>query len=220
MTRRKLELPAAPVTLTLGLVIIVLVAVTVAQLRVPAPGPLDSSQPISYFIADGEAERGYRPGDETLAEWALAAWERAAGGTLRFRLSSERAALIRLHWVSASGGQYGEMRPILVDGKRGAVVFVRPETEGLGPDIARLAREDSLFRDTVVYLTCLHEIGHSLGLRHTASYDDIMYFFGHGGDIPNYFSRYYRELTTRDDIQRYSGLSPDDVRRLRELYRH
>ena len=117
-------------------------------------------------------------------------------------------------------GQYGEMRPILVDGKRGAVVFVRPETEGLGPDIARLAREDSLFRDTVVYLTCLHEIGHSLGLRHTASYDDIMYFFGHGGDIPNYFSRYYRELTTRDDIQRYSGLSPDDVRRLRELYRH
>ena len=126
--------------------------------------------------------------------------------------------LIRLHWVPASSGQYGEMRPILVNGKRGAMIFVRPQTEGLGTNIGRLACQDSLFRDTAVYLTCLHELGHSFGLSHTPNCDDIMYFFGHGGDIPHYFSRYYGRFTTRDDIQRQSGLSPDDVRRLRELY--
>ena len=217
MTRQRLDLVVVAVALTLSLVTIV-VAVTVAQRRVPTRGTLDASGPISYFMAEGTTESGYRPGDETLAEWALAAWEKAAGGTLYFRRSAEGPALIRLHWVPASSGQYGEMRPILVNGKRGAMVFVHPETEGLGPVIAGLAREDSLFRDTVVYLTCLHELGHSLGLSHTPNYDDVMYFFGHGGDIPHYFSRYYGRLTTRDDIQRQSGLSPDDVRRLRELY--
>ena len=213
-----MDLVVVVVALALSLVAIV-VAVTIAQRRVPARGTLDASGPISYFIAEGAAESGYtRPGDETLAAWALAAWEKAAGGTLHFRRSAEGPVLIRLHWVPASSGQHGEMRPILVNGKRGAMIFVRPQTEGLGTNIGRLACQDSLFRDTAVYLTCLHELGHSFGLSHTPNCDDIMYFFGHGGDIPHYFSRYYGRFTTRDDIQRQSGLSPDDVRRLRELY--
>ena len=218
MTRRRAELLFVSMTLALSVVVVVFVAAGIAQRRVPRLGTLNTSEPIPYFIATGESDEGYRPGDKMLAEWALAAWENAAEGALRFQPSPERAALIRLHWVPTSGGQYGEMRQILVDGKRGAMIFVWPETGGLGPDIARLARDDSLFRHTVVYLTCLHELGHGLGLSHTANYDDIMYFFGHGGDIPHNFSRYYRQLATRDDIPRHSGLSSDDVHRLRELY--
>jgi predicted Zn-dependent protease len=97
-------------------------------------------------------------------------------------------------------------------------VFIRPDTEALGPDIARLARTDALLRDTIVYLTCLHELGHALGLAHTSAFRDIMYFFGYGGDIPGFFGRYREQLRTRADIATVSGLSADDVSRVRALY--
>jgi hypothetical protein len=42
--------------------------------------------------------------------------------------------------------------------------------------------------------TCLHELGHGLRLTHTDRYEDIMYFFGDGGDIPGYFMRSRRTL--------------------------
>jgi hypothetical protein len=180
--------------------------------------PLDRSGRITYFIADGEPGSQFRPADRDLATWALKAWERSAGGAIRFEPAAERDALVRVYWVPASSGQYGEMRSLAVDGRRGAAVFIRPDTEALGSDIARVARTDGLLRDTVVYLTCLHELGHALGLAHTAEFRDIMYFFGYGGDIPRFFGRYRDQLRTRDDIASVSGLSTDDVTRVRALY--
>jgi hypothetical protein len=128
-------------------------------------------------------------------------------------------AHIRVYWAGPTGGQYGEMRPLIVDGQRGAAVYVRPDTDALGPDIARLATTDSLVRETIVYLTCLHELGHALGLSHTADYADIMYFFGFGGDIPAYFDRYRRQLRMRGDIASVAGLSIADIARLRAIHR-
>jgi len=104
---------------------------------------------------------------------------------------------------------YGEARPILVEGKRGAEVYVRPAPLSLN--------EDRLLRDAVVYLTCLHETGHALGLPHTAAFDDIMYSFQYGGDIPEYFARYRRKLRARDDIGKNSGLSEADRKQVREI---
>ena len=65
-----------------------------------------------------------------------------------------------------------------------------------------------------MYLTCLHELGHALGLSHTAAYADIMYAFGYGGDIPAFFGRYRYALKTRDDIAKVSGLGPVSIERV------
>jgi hypothetical protein len=46
-----------------------------------------------------------------------------------------------------------------------------------------------------------------------------MYFFGYGGDIPGFFTRYRTQLTSRADIQNTSGLSADDIARVRALYK-
>lgn len=184
----------------------------------PVYAPLDTSEPITFFIADGASDAAFRSSDRELAAWALAAWARESGDLLRFVPGEESNALVRIYFVAASSGQYGEMQPLLVHGRRGAQVFIRPDTSALGPDIDRLARSDDLFRETIVYLTCLHEIGHALGLRHTSDYDDVMYFFGDGGDIPRYFGRYRDELASREDIAVHSGIADGDRAQLRMLY--
>lgn len=152
-------------------------------------------------------------GDPELAEWALEAWRREVGGGLSFKPSStEEHAQIRMRWANASTGLYGEAEPILVDGQRGANVYVFA-----GP--SRTANNDRLLRDTIVYLTCVHESGHALGLQHTAAFADIMYTFQYGGDITAYFDRYRRLLHSRKDIPQHSGVSDADRIAIRALYK-
>ena len=45
-----------------------------------------------------------------------------------------------------------------------------------------------------------------------------MYFFGFGGDIPKFFSRYRDQLDTRADIAKVAGLSAGDLAHLHALY--
>jgi hypothetical protein len=179
---------------------------------------LDAKDPITYFIADGSGRTGYRPSDRELALWALEAWQRSAGKSIRIAASSESKALVRLYWAEPGDGEYGETRPLLVGDRRGAALFIRPDVDSLGPDIAQRAKGDILFRDSIVYLTCLHELGHALGLEHTQDFRDIMYYFGYGGDVVEYFNRYRAQLHSRKDIAAVSGLSNSDVSRIKALY--
>jgi len=172
---------------------------------------------ITVFIADGSGARGLRAGDRQLASWALEAWRRAAPG-LSFAEAGESDALIRLYWTEPNSGRYGETQPVIVGGQTGAAVFIQADVALLGREIADRAARDDLFRDSIVYLTCLHELGHALGLRHTADIRDIMYFFGFGGDIVDYFGRYRSQLHARTDISSVSGLSEGDRRRISTLY--
>ena len=202
---------------------LIVLAVTVSWVTRPAAQPrgpraLDASTPIGTFIAIGDPREGYRPTDRQLAGWALESWQRAVGSVLRLTPAPEAAARVRLYWAGPQSGQYGEMRALLVNGQAGAAVYIRPDTESLGPDIHALAASDPLFRDTVVYLTCVHELGHAFGLEHTADFRDIMYSFQHGGDFVEYFSRYRRRLKSRDDIARVSAMSAADVATSAALY--
>jgi hypothetical protein len=183
--------------------------------------PLDTTDSIAVSIVDMTRDPDARSADDAqLAIWALADWARALDGRFRFHIAQdEDDALIRIRFVPPGGGQYGEMVQLRVDGRRGAGVFIRPDTQALGPVIAERAAADSLFRDTIVYLTCVHELGHALGLAHTAEYADIMYAFGYGGDIEEYFMRYRRRIQTRSDIPAQTGLSDSDRARVRALYR-
>ena len=182
------------------------------------PRPLDTKNPITYFISDGNGLAGYRSSDQELARWALQAWQRSLGKKMRFQPAPESSALVRLYWVTAGEGEFGEMRPLMVGGEPGAAVFIDPDLESLGPDLARKATADPVLRDGIVYLTCLHELGHALGLQHTQDFRDIMYFFGYGGDVVEYFERYREQFHSRSDIVKVSGLSAADVRRIRALY--
>jgi len=171
------------------------------------------SRAVTYFIADGTGHRGFRTGDTQLARWALADWQRHSPEALPVEAVQESDALLRVYWTESGDGRYGEMQPLSVGGQRGAAVFIQPDVSVLGPDIAARIRGDDLFRDTIVYLTCLHELGHAFGLAHTRDFRDIMYFFGFGGDIVEYFGRYRRRLMSRNDIATTSGLSAGDIQR-------
>ncbi|HTW66535.1 MAG TPA: hypothetical protein VME17_18065 [Bryobacteraceae bacterium] len=154
-----------------------------------------------------------QPGDPQLAVWAFEAWQRAAAGELAFtRVTDRDAARIRLYWASGEGGLYGETRPMMIHGQLGAEVFVLPSPLPVNGD--------RLLRDAIVYLTCLHESGHALGLTHTNVFADIMYSFQYGGDIDEYFGRYRRKLQTRADIAKNSGMSAEDRARLLEILKH
>lgn len=183
-------------------------------------GVLDTSEPISFYIEDGTGVPGFRPSDRELAKTALEAWSRESGARLKFREAPDSdSALVRLRWVSAGSGLFGQMERLHVNGKVGAMVFVMPEVENLGEPLSSRARRDSLLRDTIVYLTCVHELGHAVGMPHTDEFADIMYSFGYGGDIVEYFMRYRNKLQSRDDIQKHSGLSSGDLEFLKELYK-
>jgi hypothetical protein len=169
---------------------------------------------LKYWVeACTKAEIGCKPGDPELAQWAMEAWQSASAGKLTLQRTGERdQAHIRIYWANGRDGLYGETRPIQVGGVRGAEVYVLPPA-------ANAADSDALLRETVLYLTCLHEAGHALGLDHTAAFADIMYNFQYGGDIAEYFGRYRRQLSLRDDIRKHSGMSADDRRHLLEIYR-
>jgi hypothetical protein len=146
-------------------------------------------------------QTGCQRSDIDLARWALMAWQDASQGQIHLVQADRENALLRLVWSMPMEGVYGETVPIRVNGQPGAQINIL---------IQNPHSNDALLRDTIVYLTCLHESGHALGLPHTHNFADIMYNFQYGGDITEYFDRYRRKLKTRDDIRKNPGISEHD----------
>jgi len=181
------------------------------------------AESFTYWIQPCSAEVSHETtcavGDPELAEWALDAWQRTARQDLTFATATLDHARIRIYWASGRTRLYGEARPIEVDGKHGSAIYVNPDVTQLGEEIYLAAERDPLLREAIVYLTCLHESGHAIGLSHTGKFEDIMYSFGFGGDIVEYFERYRRKIGTRQDIRGESAISAYDRQRVLALFR-
>jgi hypothetical protein len=177
----------------------------------------------SYWIQpctkDVAARSGCDAADPELARWALEAWQKAAGSGLQFvTADGEDHARICIYWLGRRPQLYGDAHQEFLNGRRVWVLEVQPDLSQFGPRIAAAGEKDRLFRETVVYLTCLHEIGHALYLPHTDDFADIMYSFQFGGDVVEYFSRYRRVLKARPDIREHAGISAADGKRVASLY--
>jgi hypothetical protein len=199
---------------------LVAAAVVAAGLASPAVAqgdPLDASDAVRFYVT--RADSGEPHPDAEFARWAFDAWSNGSNGALTF-VETETAsdAVIRVFWVEAGIARYGGVRRIEVDGRPGAEVYISTATHGLGDDIHRRAESDRLFRDSVVFLTCVHEIGHAIGLSHTDNFADIMYSFQYGGDIEKYFLRYRKRLKNPGNMRERSPLSDNDIAQLRALY--
>jgi hypothetical protein len=172
-------------------------------------------QPCSEELA---AHSGCEPADPELARWALEAWEKAADGGLGFvAAAGQNPARIHIYWLGRTPQLYGDAHEVVLDGKQVWAINVQPDLAQFGERMEGAGRNDKLFRDTVVYLTCLHEIGHVLGQPHSADFSDIMYSFQYGGDILEYFNRYRRGLKARSDIREHSGISEAERKRVAGL---
>jgi hypothetical protein len=169
-----------------------------------------------FWIAPcDDPETACKASDADLARWALAAWEDASGGRVHFVEINDRSkALIRIVWAGPSGHFFGETVTINVNERQGWQIMI----------YGAWGIRDALLHDTIVYLTCLHEAGHIFGLKHSKQSADIMFpqrnisrslYLGYG-DIFEYFGRYLRKLSVREDIRRNPGLSPADRQHLME----
>ena len=172
---------------------------------------LDAADPWTWWVDEcsgAAVSSGCHQDDEELARWAFEAWQRESGNQIVFAKSANRQhARLTVHWASGAS-LYGETRPVTIDGRRGAEIYILP-----GANATRAT--DLLLRDTIIFLTFVHETGHALGLSHTSNFEDIMYSFQYGGDIAAYFDRYRQLLSKRADIALHSGLSDADRRALR-----
>ena len=152
------------------------------------------------------------PNGDRLVERAMQTWTKASDGRLTLQRTLVRNdADIQIFFVRDSNN-YGETLPH-VDAATGLI-------DRADVAIAADVPVDPMTRQIVAYLTALHELGHAIGLEHTANFSDIMYLFRQPGDGPRYFDNYRSLLRSSGDIgsATATGLSPDDVKALRDLY--
>jgi hypothetical protein len=123
-------------------------------------------RPVRVWISDGRGLHGWQPGYVALTRAAFGDWERL-GIPVRFVFVSDpRQAEVRVHWVERLGGEScGETR-----WRTDRAGWVRSANVTL----AMHASDGGLQDDAGIKALALHEVGHLLGLDHTADARTIM----------------------------------------------
>jgi hypothetical protein len=151
------------------------------------------------------------PAGDRLVERAAQTWTKASDGRLTLQRTLVRTDADIQVFFNGAGGNYGETRPHI-----DAAGFIDRADVAIAADVP----VDPLTKQIIAYLTALHELGHAIGLEHTANFADIMYLFRRPDDGTRYFGNYRALLRSADDIgsATATGLSADDVKALRDLY--
>jgi predicted Zn-dependent protease len=136
----------------------------------------DNSIPVTVYIDEDPKVRGYTPEFKTALIDAFSEWTEASGGKIRFEFTDKRSgAKVVCSWTddTATLGGPNELGLTKKSFKRdGQIVSA---TIGL----YTLADHPELSADEIVAMqkeVDRHEIGHALGLGHSKTVYDIMYF--------------------------------------------
>jgi hypothetical protein len=180
----------------------------VAPLRSASPARWPAGRAIPFWVQKDRA----RERNRELVRLALANWQEASAGRLRFEESEAfEPATLRVFFAGYYP-DFGTAKP-QVDPETGEIhrADVIVVSDPLG---------DRLQRDLVVYLTALHELGHSLGLSHSEVRGEIMYGFHGPEDAEWTFENYRGKLRSLEDIgsARASGITEADRLALAALY--
>jgi len=194
-----------------GLLCVALTIPVWATSQAPASGP---HWPLRSVIRVWVDPQNLPPQGTQLVDRAMQRWTAAAGGAFSLQQSLTRPqGGIRVYFNGA-GGNYGETRTN-IDPTSGLINDADVAIAAAAP-----IATDDMTRQIIVYLTALHEIGHALGMRHTANFEDIMYSFREPDDGERYFGNYRRLLRSVNDVgtATATGLSAYDIGALRALY--
>ncbi len=158
------------------------------------PKWIDENFPLKFYIDLDCRHEKFLPNFVKAIEQSFLPWAEASNIVKFKRIYNKNSADIIINWASntvhgriyESGHNNLKVIKNIIE-KAEITIVIFPEIDKMATDSARVER---------VRRTALHEVGHSLGLNHSASSDDIMF---------------HRGITNKE-------LSSNDIRRLKELY--
>jgi tetratricopeptide (TPR) repeat protein len=142
-----------------------------------------------YIPTDAVAGKiaGYKAGDGQLLRSAFETWQRQSDGRIRFVYEPVQArADITCTWVSDQKDLHlADAIGVCGRSADGNNYLLRAQVKVLtfAPSQYAPSGFDNQFRKNYLEEVCLHEIGHSLGLNHSSSENDVMYFRAHSQPI-------------------------------------